>query len=125
MKIHVFGNPILRKDSLALRVAKKLEKKFPEIEFREFDTVEDLEGDILYIMDVAKGIEEVKIIKNLDLIETRKIFSLHDYDLSYELKLLKKIGKIKEVFLICIPEGMEERKAVEEVESQIHLILKK
>ena len=125
MKIYVFGNPILRKDSLALRVAERLKKKFPAIEFKKFDTAEDLEGEALYVMDVAEGIEEVKLIENLDLVETRKIFSLHDYDLSYELKLLKKIGKIKKVFLICIPAGMKESEAIKQVESQIHLILKK
>ncbi len=122
MKIYVFGNPLLRKDSIAIKIARKLAKKFPEIEFKEFDVVEDLEEiDTLYLMDVVKGLKKVKIIENFDFIETKKIFSLHDYDLSYEVKLLKKIGKIKKVFLIGIPFGKSER----EVEAQIHLILKK
>jgi len=79
------------------------------------------EGNTLYLMDVVKGLEEVKIIENFDSIETKKIFSLHDYDLSYEIKLLKKIGKIKKVFLIGIPFGKSEK----EIEPQIHLILRK
>lgn len=41
--IYVFGNPALKEDSLALRVAGKLEKRFPDLEFKEFDTVEDTE----------------------------------------------------------------------------------
>ncbi len=122
MKIYVFGNPLLREDRTAIKIARKLAKKFPEIEFKEFDVVEDLEeGNTLYLMDVVKGLEEVKIIENFDSIETKKIFSLHDYDLSYEIKLLKKIGKIKKVFLIGIPFGKSEK----EIEPQIHLILRK
>jgi Ni,Fe-hydrogenase maturation factor len=113
--IYVFGNPVLREDSLALKVAKKLARKFAEIEFKEFDTVDDLEGDVLYIMDVAKGIKKVELINNLELIKTSKICSIHDYDLSYELKLLKKLGKIKEVNIFCIPWGMKESEAVKEV----------
>lgn len=122
MRIYVFGNPLLREDSIALKISKKLSKKFPEIEFKEFDVVEDLEeSEKLYVMDVVKGLEEVKVIEDFDSIETKKIFSLHDYDLSYEIKLLKKIGKIKKIFLIAIPF----RKSEKEVEAQVHLILKK
>ncbi|MEM5843341.1 MAG: hypothetical protein QXL97_01335, partial [Candidatus Aenigmatarchaeota archaeon] len=97
MKIYVFGNPLVKKDSLAVKLSKKLKKVFPQIDFEEFDVVEDLKEENLVIMDVAEGIEKVEIIEDLDLLENRKIYSLHDYDLSYELKLLKKIGKIKNV----------------------------
>ncbi len=125
MKIYVFGNPLIKEDNLALRIAEKLRKKIPEIEFKNFDVVEDFEEKILYIMDVVKGVKKVKIIENFDLIKTKKIFSLHDYDLSYEIKLLKKIGRIKKVFLIAIPFGIKEKDALKQVENQIHLILKK
>ncbi|MEM5790916.1 MAG: hypothetical protein QXP77_02630 [Candidatus Aenigmatarchaeota archaeon] len=122
MRIYILGNPLLREDSIALKIAKKLSKKFPEIEFKEFDVVEDLEeSENLYLMDVVKGLEEVKIIQDFDCVETKKIFSLHDYDLGYEIRLLKKIGKIKKVFLIAIPFGKDKKG----VEAQVHLILKK
>lgn len=119
-----FGNPALKEDSLALRVAGKLEKRFPDLEFKEFDTVEDLNGDeILYVMDVAKGIRKVVLLNGLDHLKTSKIFSIHDYDLSYELKLLKKLGRIKEIRILCIPWGMDEKKAVKQVEALIKSIL--
>lgn len=125
MKIYVFGNPLVEEDALALKLAEKLKEKFSEVEFREFDVAEDFEEEILYLMDVVKGIKKVKIVEDFDRVETRKIFSLHDYDLSYEIKLLKKIGKVKKVFLIAIPFGMGEKEALKQVETQIHFILKK
>lgn len=125
MKIYVFGNPLVKKDSLAVKLSKKLKKVFPQIDFEEFDVVEDLKEENLVIMDVAEGIEKVEIIEDLDLLENRKIYSLHDYDLSYELKLLKKIGKIKNVKIIAIPFNLNEEEALKQVINYIHLILKK
>ncbi|MFH7880670.1 MAG: hypothetical protein QXI09_01535 [Candidatus Aenigmatarchaeota archaeon] len=125
MKIYVFGNPLVKKDSLAVKLSKKLKKVFPQIDFEEFDVVEDLKEENLVIMDVAEGIEKVEIIEDLDLLENRKIYSLHDYDLSYELKLLKKIGKIKNVKIIAIPFNLNEEEALKQVINYIHLIFKK
>ncbi|MEM5832089.1 MAG: hypothetical protein QXW01_01600 [Candidatus Aenigmatarchaeota archaeon] len=125
MKIYVFGNPLVKKDSLAVKLSKKLKKVFPQIDFVEFDVVEDLKEENLVIMDVAEGIEKVEIIEDLDLLENRKIYSLHDYDLSYELKLLKKIGKIKNVKIIAIPFNLNEEEALKQVINYIHLIFKK
>jgi Ni,Fe-hydrogenase maturation factor len=113
---YVFGNPLVKKDSLALKVYKKLEKIFPEIEFKEFDTMDDLKPEgTLYILDVAEGIKKIELINDLDSIQTDKVYSMHDYDLSYELKLLKKIGKIKDVMIFCIPAKMGEGEAVEKL----------
>ncbi|MEM0333223.1 MAG: hypothetical protein QXX30_02030 [Candidatus Aenigmatarchaeota archaeon] len=125
MKIYVFGNPLVKKDSLAVKLSKKLKKVFPQIDFEEFDVVEDLKEENLVIMDVAEGIEKVEIIEDLDLLENRKIYSLHDYDLSYELKLLKKIGKIKNVKIIAIPFNLNEEEALKQIINYIHLIFKK
>jgi len=125
MKIYVCGNPLLKEDSIALKIAKKLSKKLKKVNFEEFEAIEDLDESVVYIMDVVKGIRKVKLIEDFDVVKTDKIFSLHDYDLSYEIKLLKKIGKIKKVFLIAIPFSKNEKKIVKEVEDQIHLILRK
>jgi len=95
-KILVFGNPLVKKDSLALRLIPKLEREFPEIKFIEADSTEDLSrfGKNLKIIDVSPRIKEVKTfnIKNeqdLKILNTSKIFSMHDFDLGYNLKLLK------------------------------------
>jgi Ni,Fe-hydrogenase maturation factor len=117
LKILVFGNPLVECDSIALRISKKLEKEFPEIEFKEFDTSENLEkeGDHIIILDSAKGLKKVEIIKDLEKLERNEIFSLHDFDLSHELKLLKKIGMIKEFRIIAIPHNMNENIATTQV----------
>jgi len=120
MKLLVFGNSLVEKDNLALKLLPKMKKEFPEIEFKEFDPIEDLENEIedgkLFILDVVKGIKNVTIIKDIDKLEINKIYSMHDFDLAYNLKLLKKIGKLKEVEIIGVPMGKEEKEAFREVE---------
>ena len=119
MKFLVFGNPLVEKDNLALKLLPKLKKEFPEIEFKEFDPTENLEAEIenkkLFIIDVVEGIEKVVIINNIDKVELIKSCSMHDFDLAYNLKLLKKIGKLKEVEIIGLPMDMSEKEAFREV----------
>jgi len=127
MKILVFGNPLVEKDSLALRIAKKLEKEFPQIEFKEFDPIENLEkeGKNLTILDVGEGISKVEVIDDLEKLENKKIFSMHDFDLSYELKLLKELGLIEKVKIIAIPFNLDENEAFEEVREIISSLFSK
>lgn len=115
-KVLVFGNPLLDKDSLALKIANKL-KHLPNVEFKQFDTVENLEreGRIITILDVIKGLKKVEVIKNLKKVERKRIFSLHDFDLSYELKLLKKLKLIDKFQIIGIPYKLEENRILAQV----------
>ena len=117
MKILVFGNPLVKKDSLPLKLLNKLRKKFPDIEFKEFDAVEDLEkeGEELTIIDSVEGIEEVMLIKNIDSIKTSKIYSMHDFDLGYMLKILKNMNKIKKIRIFGIPMGMKQEEALNQL----------
>ncbi len=125
MKILVFGNPLVEQDSLALKLLPKLREKFLSIEFKELDPNENLEEEIedgkLRILDVVKGIDNVMIINDIDKLQVGKVYSMHDFDLAYNLKLLKKINKLKEVEIICLPMFMDK----EEAFSQIQLILRK
>ena len=63
-KILIFGNPLLKEDSLPLRLIDDLRKAYPEIEFREFDPNENLEkeGRNLVIIDTVEGIDRVVTI---------------------------------------------------------------
>ncbi|MDP3027318.1 MAG: hypothetical protein Q8N63_06425, partial [Nanoarchaeota archaeon] len=119
MKLLVFGNPLVEKDSLALKLLPKLKKDFHDIEFKEFDPTENLESEIengkLFILDVVEGIDEVRLIKDIGKLEIIKSCSMHDFDLAYNLKLLKKIGKLKEVEIIGVPMDMSEKEAFREV----------
>lgn len=117
MKILVFGNPLLKNDSLPLKLIPKLKDKFPEIEFKEIDPTEDLEkqGRDLIILDSVEGINEVMVLNSIEQLHANKIYSMHDFDLAYNLKLLKKIGKINSVKIIGVPMGMGEGEAMREI----------
>lgn len=116
-KILVFGNPFLDFDNLPLRLLPRLREKFPEIQFVEFDTAEDLEkeGPELAIIDAVQGIKKIEILteKDLEKIGNSKTISMHDFDLGLNLKLLKKLGKVKKILIFGIPVGMDEEKAFE------------
>ncbi len=122
MKILVFGNPLVKEDSLPLLLLPKLRREFPEVEFRELDSTEDLhkEGRKLIILDSATGIKKVEIV-GLDSLKLDKIYSMHDFDLGYNLKLLKKAGMIEDAKIIAVPVGMRKDTSF----NQIQLILRK
>jgi Ni,Fe-hydrogenase maturation factor len=113
--IYVFGNPLVREDSLPLKLLDKLRKEFPSLNFKEFDTVEDLTERELNIIDAVKGIKKVELIEDIDKIVTEKIYSMHDFDLGYNLKLLKKMKMIDKVRIFGIPLGMDEKEAFEQL----------
>ena len=122
LKILVFGNILVKKDNLALRLMPQLQKLFPNTEFIETDSSESLEkyGKNLKIIDVVSEIKEIKTIKivsekDFEKLQTTKIYSMHDFDLAYNLKLLKKMNLIDEIEIICLPMNIDERKALKEV----------
>lgn len=116
-KILVFGNPLVKKDSLPLKMIEELKKKFPNIEFKEFDPTEDLEkeGRELNIIDTVEGIKKTVLITNIDLIKVMKVFSMHDFDLGYNLKLLKKLKKIDKVNIFGVPMKIKKKEALEQL----------
>jgi Ni,Fe-hydrogenase maturation factor len=114
--IYVFGNPLVKEDSMPLKLIDKLRRKFPSLQFKEFDTVEDLDlENELNIIDTVKGIKKVELIEDIDKIITDKIYSMHDFDLGYNLKLLKKMKMIDKVRIFGIPSNMKEKEAMKEL----------
>lgn len=108
MKIYVFGNLLLKKDNLPLRILPKLQKVFPQISFQVVDPNENFpphnEKEII-ILDTVIGIAEPKIYNFEDLQEIKKSpVSPHDYDLLMHLLLLKKLKKIDRVKIIGLPQ---------------------
>ncbi len=125
-KIYIFGNPLVEEDTLAVLVGRQLQKKFPQIEFKHIDpTEEEIQEKEITIIDVAQNIEKVTIIENIDQLELGPRVSLHDFDVTFALKLLKKIGSIQKVTIIAIPISYSLEKACKEVEPYVHLTLKK
>ncbi len=110
--VSVFGNPNEPGDSLAVRLVPRLQKRFPEIEFRIEDPTENLEphGDPWVIVDVAMGVDEVAVIEDLNQLEYVKGQSVHDFDVYMELRLKEKLGELPAVRLVLIPSTWEEKK---------------
>ncbi|RME53850.1 hypothetical protein D6783_00570 [Candidatus Woesearchaeota archaeon] len=107
-ELFVFGNEWVERDSGAYCVVKELEKrgvlcthvKDPQ------ELLPRLErGDRVVILDVAEGVEEPVVVERLDLLETGRVSSLHDFDLAFFLKLLKEVGVVKEeqVTIVAVP----------------------
>ncbi|MDE1865048.1 MAG: hypothetical protein KGH94_00195 [Candidatus Micrarchaeota archaeon] len=109
----VFGNPMLRIDSMPIRLMPDLRKRFPQFEFVEFDPNENLEreGRTLEIIDSVEGIDKVTLITDIDSIQPSPVVSMHDFDLGYSLRLLKKLKLIDSVRIFGVPMGMKKAEA--------------
>lgn len=121
-KILVFGNPLVRRDSIPLKLIDTLRNEFPNIEFKEFDSIEEIqnEGDTIYILDSVEKIKKVMVITDLDQLATvKKIYSVHDFDLATNLKILKKIGVIKKIIIFGVPMNITHGQALQEIREKI------
>ena len=58
---------------------------------------------MITIIDVVKNIKYPVLIKDISRLRSRKITSLHDFDLGFQLKYLKKLGKLGNVTIIGLP----------------------
>ena len=108
MKIYIFGNPLIKEDSLPLMLLPKLKKRFPEIVFVVTDPNENFppKGEVnLIIIDTVLGIKE-PIVLDLDNLQKqgKTPVSPHDYDLLFHLLLLKKTKRLNKVIIIGVPE---------------------
>lgn len=117
IKILVFGNALVEEDSIPLRLLPRLRRHFPDIDFKEADTAENLEdeGRDLIILDAALGIESVTLIDDIDNLSLSKTCSMHDFDLPLTLRVLQKMKAIDSVQIIAVPIGYSEKKAFSEV----------
>ena len=104
MKISVFGNPDLEEDNAAIKLIPWLKQRYPKAEIKIEDPSEGLRPDNDWlIVDVCQGITKMTEFTDPDrFVSTRRV-SVHDYDLAMELKLLKKLGKIKKLKIIAVP----------------------
>ncbi len=124
MKILIFGNPLIEEDSIPIKLIPFLKEEFPSIEFKEFETEEEIkdEGRNLIIIDSIQDIEKTIIVENLNQLKSQKIVSMHDFGLSYNLKLLKKVGYIDSIKIIGVPQKISIQKALKQVKKAIKSI---
>lgn len=126
LTFYIFGNPLLPFDNLPIKFAPKLQKTFPKINFLIFDPNENLkpQNKKLFIIDTVEGTKDVLVLTNPEKIVAERGFSLHDFDLGFNLKLLQKIGELKEIFLIGLPMKTKNEKDIfQKTATAVRLVL--
>ncbi len=119
-KIYVLGNSLVKEDSLPIKLLPTLKKEFPDIEFIEFEPTEDFPKEKeLVIIDTVINANEVSLITDIDKIIAENAVSLHDFDLGYNLKLMKKFGMIENVKIIGIPPNIKQDDAIRGIREAI------
>lgn len=122
MKVSVFGNPDLKGDSLVVKMVPRFKKRFPEVEFQVEDPSEGLRpplDGLWIVLDVAVGIDKIRVFEDLDKLVTEKRVSLHDYDVATELKLLKKLDRVKKIKIVAVPIKASEEEVINELRKAI------
>ena len=112
MNIYVFGNEYVAADKRALEAARELEDTIEGISFVFVNPNEDVpfvnERHVV-ILDTVEGIQDVALIEGdrLDELTLSPRGSVHDFDLAFQLRYLKKLNKLGEVTIIGIPQEGE------------------
>lgn len=121
--IYLLGNPAFEQDSLPLKLLPKLQASFPNINFIHLDPTEPFpEEKHLILIDTIINASKISILteKDLNRIQSSPNYSLHDFDLGFQLKLMKKLGKLKKVTIIGVPADCEEENAIDEIRKIIN-----
>ena len=112
MKVYVFGNEYVAGDKRAIEVAKELEDTTEGISFIYVKPNEDVpfvNERHAVILDTVGGIQDVALVEGdgIDGLILSPRGSVHDFDLTFQLRYLKKLGKLGEVTIIGIPQAGE------------------
>lgn len=107
MKVYVFGNEDSSLDNKPFKIIEKLKMDF-DVDFVIVGINSDLpfyNKENVVILDTIDGIKEVTQLddSDLDKLITKNSTSVHDFDLGFQLKYLKKLGKLGKVIIIGIP----------------------
>ena len=62
-----------------------------------------------------QGVNNVTIIDDPSVFANQSSLSVHDYDLTFEIKLLLKLGKLKKIKIVAIPHFMQKDQALVKV----------
>jgi len=116
-----FGNEFVEMDRLPITLYKELKGTIPNVDFVLCESLNEimdyLNRERVFILDTVKGIKDVSIIDDLQILKERKIYTLHDFDLSLYLKLIDKVKKIKNLKIIGIPMGYDKKAAKEKIQN--------
>ena len=108
MKVYVFGNEDVPEDRKAIEAAEKLAHAIDDVSFIFVKPNEDVpfasERHVV-ILDTVHGIREVTLIEGdeIDALILSPRGSVHDFDLAFQLRYLRKLGKLEDVTIIGVP----------------------
>ena len=112
MKVYVFGNEYVAEDRRAIEVARELEGTLDGISFVFVDPNADVpfvDEQHVVILDAVRGTRDVSLIEGggIDELILSPRGSIHDFDLAFQLRYLKKLGKLGDVTIVGIPQEGE------------------
>jgi Ni,Fe-hydrogenase maturation factor len=112
MNVYVFGNDHVAEDNRAIEVARKLEGAIERVSFVFVGPNEDVpfaDEPRVFILDTVQGIEDVALVEGeeIDTLVLSPRGSVHDFDLAFQLRYLKKLGKLGDVTVIGMPQEGE------------------
>jgi len=102
--IYLFGNQDLEMDSLPIRLIPELQKEFPETDFVVLDPNEEWNvPEEMIIIDTVVGIKEITVFEDLEHFDAAPKLTCHDFDAFFNLRILKKLGKLRKIKIIGVP----------------------
>jgi Ni,Fe-hydrogenase maturation factor len=109
MKVYVFGNKDVPEDKKAIEVAERLEDAIEGVSFVFVGLNEDVpfvDERHALILDTVNGIRDVALIEGdeIDTLILSPRGSVHDFDLAFQLRYLKKIDKLGKITIIGVPQ---------------------
>ena len=112
MRVYVFGNEYVAEDRRAIKVARELEGTLDGVSFVFVDPNADLpfvDEQHVVILDTLRGTRSVVLVEG-DGIEGLLLppsGSVHDFDLAFQLRYLKKLGRVGDVTIVGVPQEGE------------------
>ena len=112
MKVYVFGNKDAPGDEGAMEVAEGVGGAVDGVSFvfvRPNEDVPFTDEENVVVLDTVVGIEGVGLFTDAEIgrFVPPPRGTVHDFDLSFQLKYLKKIGRLGEVHVVGIPQDGE------------------
>ena len=109
MNVYVFGNEYVAGDKRAIEVARELEGAIEGISFVFVNPNEDVpfvDHRHAVILDTVEGIQDVALVEGdrIDGLVLSPRGSVHDFDLAFQLRYLKKLNRLGELTIIGIPQ---------------------
>jgi Ni,Fe-hydrogenase maturation factor len=109
MNVYVFGNEYVAEDKRAIEVARELEGAIAGISFVFVSPNENalfVNERHVVILDTVEGLQDIALVEGdrIDGLIQSPRGSVHEFDLAFQLRYLKKLNMLGEVTIISIPQ---------------------